>query len=87
MDLIFQALIMGIVQGLTEFLPVSSSGHLIVVPFFLDVGSRFFTDGTWSPLFADPEFGVWQLLNGTFLITGIAILVAIQWLGRRATKG
>jgi phosphate transport system permease protein len=45
--------------------------------FFGEVGTRFFTDAKWSPLFSDPQYGIWQLLNGTFLITGIAILVAI----------
>lgn len=30
------AIIWGLVQGLTEFLPISSSGHLVVVPAFLD---------------------------------------------------
>jgi undecaprenyl-diphosphatase len=34
-DLSVQALIMGLVQGLTEFVPVSSSGHLILVPWAL----------------------------------------------------
>ncbi len=29
---ILQALILGVVQGITEFLPISSSGHLVLVP-------------------------------------------------------
>lgn len=32
---LFQAILLGIVQGATEFLPVSSSGHLVLVPHIL----------------------------------------------------
>ncbi len=52
---IFQALVYGVVQGLTEFLPVSSSAHLILVPIFTgwpDPGLAFDVALHWGTLAA-----------------------------------
>jgi undecaprenyl-diphosphatase len=47
-DPIVAALIMGTVQGLTEFLPVSSSAHLILVPWLLGIHDPFITSLAFS---------------------------------------
>jgi undecaprenyl-diphosphatase len=47
---IFHAIILGLTQGLSEFLPISSSGHLILVPWLF----------RWTELTSNPD------LNKTF---------------------
>jgi undecaprenyl-diphosphatase len=39
---LFEAIFLGVVQGLTEFLPVSSSGHLLLAQYFLGVDQERF---------------------------------------------
>ncbi|HXQ95844.1 MAG TPA: undecaprenyl-diphosphatase UppP [Candidatus Acidoferrales bacterium] len=48
MPLVLQALVIGIVQGLTEFLPISSSAHLIVVPQVLGWNDPFLNSASFD---------------------------------------
>ena len=48
----WQALLLGLVQGLTEFLPVSSSGHLMIFRELLGVDAEGFLDFTVTVHFA-----------------------------------
>ena len=48
MDLLFQAIVIGAIQGLTEFLPVSSSAHLIVIPQLLGWDDPFLNSATFD---------------------------------------
>lgn len=73
----FQAVILGLVQGLTEFLPVSSSGHLTIVPWLfgwdlnmsLDLEKTFDVAlhlGTFIAVLALMWRDVWMVLKAFF---------------------
>jgi phosphate transport system permease protein len=48
------------------------------IEFFGDVSPReFFTGTEWTPLFANPKFGVLPLLTGTLVTTGVAMIVFV----------
>ena len=37
---VLQSILMGAVQGITEFLPISSSAHLVVIPWFFNISEN-----------------------------------------------
>ncbi len=48
--------------------------------FFGEVGfAAFFGDTEWTPLFDDQHFGIWPLISGTLLTSGIAVSVAVPF--------
>ena len=40
MNMLIKSIILGLIQGLTEFLPISSSGHLVIFKSFLDMETQ-----------------------------------------------
>ena len=69
----WQAILLGIVQGLTEFLPVSSSGHLMIFKELAGVDGEGFLDFTVTVHFATVLStivvfwgAIWKLLKGFF---------------------
>ena len=69
----WQALLLGLVQGLTEFLPVSSSGHLLIFKELIGADAEGFLDFTVTVHFATVLAtlvvfwsAIWQLLKGFF---------------------
>jgi undecaprenyl-diphosphatase len=77
-----QSIVLGLVQGLTEFLPVSSSGHLILVPLVFgwpDQGLAFDAVmhlGTLAALLAYFRGELHALLTGT-LSRSLGLMIAI----------
>ena len=69
----WQAIVLGLVQGLTEFLPVSSSGHLMIFKEIVGADAEGFLDFTVTVHFATVLATlvvfwnvIWQLLKGFF---------------------
>lgn len=76
-----QAIILGIVQGLTEFIPVSSSGHLVLVPHFM--GWEF----TASQAFIFDVLVQWGTLFAVFIYFRRDLIDIISAFGRSLLAG
>lgn len=78
-------IIQGIIQGLTEFLPVSSSGHLSVAQHFMNVGeesvitSIFLHLGTLVAVFIAFAPTIWGMIKEFFFTIGDIFTGKFSW--------
>ena len=84
---IFEAIIQGVVQGLTEFLPVSSSGHLTITQHVLGInleGNNLFFNvmlhiGTLVAVVAFYHKLIWRLIKAFFSMIGDIFTGKFKW--------
>lgn len=67
-----EALILGLIQGLTEFIPISSSGHLVIAQTFMNGASdhlflEFINIGTMLALFVFFRKRIWGIIADIFV--------------------
>lgn len=80
LEIIF-LLILGVVQGLTEFLPVSSSGHLVLLSNFFGITDSLFVSillhiATLLSILVVLRKDVWQLVRHPFSDKSMKLMVA-----------
>jgi phosphate transport system permease protein len=70
--------------GMCALLSVATTAGIVLallgptIEFFREQSMvEFFTGTTWSPLFADPRYGVLPLVSATLVITVVALFVAL----------
>jgi len=70
--------------GVFAFISIATTAGIVLtlgletINFFQKVPLwRFLTDTQWTPLFVNPQYGIFVLLSGTFLTSVIAITVAL----------
>ncbi|MCA9243943.1 MAG: undecaprenyl-diphosphate phosphatase [Phycisphaerales bacterium] len=61
---LFQAIVMGVIEGVTEFLPVSSTGHMIIAQPLLGI---------------DPELPQWRVFLVVSQLGAIAAVIVYFW--------
>lgn len=72
------------VTGFFALISIATTAGIILslvfetIEFFKQVPlGRFLTDGEWTPLFANPQYGIFVLISATLLTSVVALLVAI----------
>ena len=79
---IWQAIVLGAVQGFTEFLPVSSSGHLMLLQNWFGIEEAFFYSvmlhiGTLIPVFIVLWKEIWAIFKKPFNKFGYLVIATI----------